>query len=254
MRTDLSCVAVVMMSAALFACGGGSGPTGAPAGNNDTGDDGGASTPIEAGEPEAEAAPPVDHGAPSTTYPAFTPAFGQLQNNGGYIMKNPVIVPVTWDSDPSQANFDAFADQLGPSNYWKPDRPASTASVRRSAARPTTCTSRRRPPRRSRTRTCRRWSPRTPPQAPTAAPAPREDGPRRRRTRSTPSSCRPGTSLLIASGYGSNGNTPTDACAPGRRRLPRSGQLGLDAHRLRGRAELQLRRHAHIAATSRRCR
>ena len=214
MRTDLSCVAVVMMSAALFACGGGSGPTGAPAGNNDTGDDGGASTPIEAGEPEAEAAPPVDHGAPSTTYPAFTPAFGQLQNNGGYIMKNPVIVPVTWDSDPSQAKFDAFADQLGPSNYWNqtsseygigPAVSGTTNHVHISTAAPATIQD-------SDLQTMVATN--------AAASADGGTGTAGGWPAATTDTIYafflpPGTSLLIASGYGSSGNTPTDACGQG---------------------------------------
>jgi hypothetical protein len=60
-----------------------------------------------------------DEGAPSTTYPAFKPDFGQIIKNNGYVMHAPVVVPVTWNSDPSQASFDAFADGLGASTYWQ---------------------------------------------------------------------------------------------------------------------------------------
>src|SRR5260370_10191512 len=47
------------------------------------------------------------------------PDFGQIVNNGGYVMKSPVIAPVTWNSDPSQAMFDAFVDGLGATAYWQ---------------------------------------------------------------------------------------------------------------------------------------
>ena len=77
-------------------------------------------TPVEAGAPEAaaEAGPPVDHGAPSSTYPAFPPDFGQLVQAGPG-MSAPVIVAITWDSDASQASFDTFADTVGGTAYWK---------------------------------------------------------------------------------------------------------------------------------------
>jgi hypothetical protein len=160
MRTYFSCVVVAMMSAAFFACGGGNGPTGAGPGDGGTTvvtEGGGgsveASTPVptpEAGIPEASPeAAPVDHGSPSTTYPAFPPAMGQIQNNGGYVMKNPIIVAITWDSDPSQSKFDDFADQIGPSNYYKqtagdygvgPAVSGPTNHVHLSAPPPTTVT------------------------------------------------------------------------------------------------------------------
>jgi hypothetical protein len=120
MKTNLSCLVVVaMVSGSLIACGGGSSGS-----NQDNGNDGGVeggptTTPVEAGA--ADAAPeaaPVDHGAPSSTYPAFPPSVGQLQQNGGYTMKNPVIVPITWDADTSQASFDTFADEVGATSYW----------------------------------------------------------------------------------------------------------------------------------------
>jgi hypothetical protein len=109
-----------MASAGLFACGGGTGPSGAaPAATDDAGDtdSGPVTTPVEAGV-AMEAAAPVDHGAPSSTYPAFPVSFGQLEDNGGYKMKAPVIVAITWTADPSEAMFDAFADTLGGTAYW----------------------------------------------------------------------------------------------------------------------------------------
>jgi len=71
----------------------------------------------EAGSADAPA--PVDHGAPSGTYPAFPPGFAQLKDQGGHVMKSPVIVAITWNSDASQATFDAFADAIGGTTYWK---------------------------------------------------------------------------------------------------------------------------------------
>jgi hypothetical protein len=122
MRTNLTFIVIAMVSASVVACGGGSGPTGAaPPPAEDAGEatEGGpVTTPVEAGAP-VEAAAPVDHGAPSTTYPAFPVSFGQLQDNGGLKMTSPVIVAITWDSDPSQASFDSFADELGATSYWK---------------------------------------------------------------------------------------------------------------------------------------
>ncbi len=118
MRTNLSCIVIGMVSAGALACGGGVAPSGAPpAATDDAGTEGGPiTTPVEAGAP-VEAAAPVDHGAPSSTYPAFPVSFGQLAN-GGDNMTAPVIVAITWNSDPSQAYYDTFADELGGTSYW----------------------------------------------------------------------------------------------------------------------------------------
>ena len=64
-------------------------------------------------------APALDHGAVSTKYPAFAPAMGQLADNGGAVLKNPVIVTVTWAGDPKVAELEALGDQIGTSPYWK---------------------------------------------------------------------------------------------------------------------------------------
>jgi hypothetical protein len=69
--------------------------------------------------PADPVAPPLDHGAPSETYPAFKPEIGQLVNNGGHVMKNPVIVTVTWSGETNADTFEKFGDELGPSDYWK---------------------------------------------------------------------------------------------------------------------------------------
>jgi hypothetical protein len=121
MKLNLSVWIAGAVCGGLLACGGststGAGPTG------DAGE-GGAVVAPDAGTahdaaPEAEAAPPPDNGAPSQTYPAFLPEMGQLQNNGGLVMTKPVIVAITWASDPSAADFNTFADEIGATSYWK---------------------------------------------------------------------------------------------------------------------------------------
>ncbi|HEY8074062.1 MAG TPA: hypothetical protein VIF62_08135 [Labilithrix sp.] len=76
-------------------------------------------TPPAATDMPATPPPPKDHGAVSTTYPAFTPEVGQLVDNGGQVLTNPVIVTVTWANEPNVDTFEQFADALGPSAYWK---------------------------------------------------------------------------------------------------------------------------------------
>jgi len=66
----------------------------------------------------ADAAPDVDHGSVSTTYPAFTPDIGQITNNGGPVLAKPEIVTVTWPGDTNAATYEAFGDGLGKSQYW----------------------------------------------------------------------------------------------------------------------------------------
>jgi hypothetical protein len=117
---------------AAAACGGGTGtsPNGESTPQNDGGiasetgtppphmDAGGGST--DGGGPSSDAqADAGDHGQPSSNYPAFKPDFPTLQNNGGPVMKNPVVVAVTWHSDPSEASYQAFVDNIGATNYWK---------------------------------------------------------------------------------------------------------------------------------------
>jgi hypothetical protein len=75
------------------------------------------STPVE---PAAEpATPALDHGAPSTKYPAFAPAMGQLRNNGGAVLKKPVIVTVTWAGDDKADELETLGDTVGAGQYWK---------------------------------------------------------------------------------------------------------------------------------------
>jgi hypothetical protein len=130
MKRNLCCVAVM---AIVAACGGSttnsSTADGGPSGEQEAGVDTG--SPIDSGTgttkdsgggvkdsaPEAEAG--LDHGAPSTTYPAFTPSFAKLQNNGGLVMAHPIIVAVTWAADSSESSFQSFADNIGATAYWK---------------------------------------------------------------------------------------------------------------------------------------
>src|ERR1700722_5751807 len=115
---------VTLVSPSLLGCGGASSsatsapPDGAAPAEDEAGT-GSTTVPIEAGAPVVEAGPPpVDHGALSTTYPAYAPSFGQITNNGGIVMTTPTIVSITWNSDASQASFDAFADTIGQTSYW----------------------------------------------------------------------------------------------------------------------------------------
>ncbi len=76
-------------------------------------------------EPEptnpAPAAPAPDdtHGAPSTTYPAFTPSMPVLVNKGGKVLDKPVAITLTWDGDPDRATYEKLGDELGATPYWK---------------------------------------------------------------------------------------------------------------------------------------
>ncbi len=81
------------------------------------GDD--SNTPPAATDMPAPPAPPKDHGSVSAMYPAFTPEIGQLVDNGGQVLANPVIVTITWKGETAADQFEQFADALGPSEYWK---------------------------------------------------------------------------------------------------------------------------------------
>ena len=124
MKFNVFPVMALLVSSGLVACGGSTsdgGGGGNPGGNNQP-DSG--SNPPPAGDdagttPTADAAPPVDHGSPSKTFPAFKPEVGQLVNNGGDVLKNPVIVTVTWPGDTAAPSFEEFGDKIGATDYWK---------------------------------------------------------------------------------------------------------------------------------------
>jgi hypothetical protein len=65
------------------------------------------------------AAPVLDHGAPSTTYPAFAPAMGQLAKHSSNVLKSPVVVTVTWPDDTYATQFEALGDVITTGAYWK---------------------------------------------------------------------------------------------------------------------------------------
>jgi hypothetical protein len=86
-----------------------SGPQGGPA----------PTAPVDTTTPSDESAPVVDHGSPSDTYPAFPVDVGQLVNNGGHVLTNPVIVTITWSGDPNVEDYESFGDAIGTTDYWK---------------------------------------------------------------------------------------------------------------------------------------
>ena len=129
------CSVVVVLIASLAACGGqvSGDPTGqgAVSGAGDStatpATPGGTiatpAVPTDTAPPApTDTAPPVpvvDHGAPSSTYPAFKPDIAQLIDNGGDVLKAPVIVTVTFDGDANAADYESFGDGIGGSDYWK---------------------------------------------------------------------------------------------------------------------------------------
>ena len=83
-------------------------------------DSGGAPSPLaDAGVTTAlDAAPDVDNGAPSETYPAFPVDVAQITHNGGSVLAAPVVVTITWSTDTSADTYNAFGDSIGASSYW----------------------------------------------------------------------------------------------------------------------------------------
>ena len=72
-------------------------------------------TTTDAGPPDSG----LNHGAPSTTYPAFAPFMAQVVNNGGTVIPNPQISTVSWTNvDTQTATWEAFDDAIGTTSYW----------------------------------------------------------------------------------------------------------------------------------------
>ena len=118
---------MIVLVAACAGCGGGSGPSGAAPGTGDAGTD---AKPVQGAANEAgvegdagtptDAAPASDaNGATSTTYPAFAVDVGQVTDNGGPVLAAPVIVTVTWSTDPDAPTYDALGDAIGATPYWQ---------------------------------------------------------------------------------------------------------------------------------------
>jgi hypothetical protein len=102
--------------------GGEGGPTTTPVdggGGAPTTSDAGSKGNADAGASATEAGPGPGNGAPSTTYPAFTVDVAKVIANGGPVLKAPVVVTITWSSDPDAATYNALGDAMGPSTYWK---------------------------------------------------------------------------------------------------------------------------------------
>lgn len=132
MRLFVRALVGVVCGSSVFGCGGsvagdGGGAT-HPGSGSDAGGGSETSTPPEDSGTGGDATPiddaaavdtGPDHGAPSTTYPAFPPAYGLLANNGGTVLSAPVIVTVTWPGDDEADQLEAFGDAIGTTDYWK---------------------------------------------------------------------------------------------------------------------------------------
>ena len=100
------------------ASGGDTGTVVVDSGTPDTTPDDTTPPPTDSGADVADTAP-LDHGAPSTTYPAFVPAMGEIRNNGGSVLTAPVVVTITWPADDADVDAEeAFGDELGATKYW----------------------------------------------------------------------------------------------------------------------------------------
>jgi hypothetical protein len=118
--------AITMLLVAAYAgCGGAGTPSvgagasdagvGAkPTQGNDSGVESDAASPEDTGPGASDA-----NGATSTTYPAFPVDVAQVTDNGGPVLAAPVIVTVTWSTDPDAPTYDALGDTIGASAYWK---------------------------------------------------------------------------------------------------------------------------------------
>ncbi len=67
---------------------------------------------------ESDEPPPSADGA-SETYPAFVPEIAELVHNGGPVLKNPVIVTVTWPNESDVSSFEKLGDTIGATSYWR---------------------------------------------------------------------------------------------------------------------------------------
>jgi hypothetical protein len=126
--------ALGLMVVSSAACGGGVAPKADPSpGNQDSGPSPATTMPVEtvdAGtsvpghEAGTDSGAPVDaasdgaNAAASSTYPAFKVDVASVVDNGGAVLAAPVIVTVTWSTDPDAPTWNAFDDTVGASSYW----------------------------------------------------------------------------------------------------------------------------------------
>jgi hypothetical protein len=80
----------------------------------------------DAGESTGDAGTATDaskatdaNGAASEMYPAFQVDVAQVVDNGGPVLAAPVIVAITWSSDPDAETYNAMVDAIGATAYWK---------------------------------------------------------------------------------------------------------------------------------------
>ncbi len=108
-------------SLSILACGGDSSSQ-TDGGDEASTDDGGGQDVV------VEAAPDVDNGAPSSTYPAFKVDAPQVVTGGGPVLATPKVVPVYFANDDTTftGNVTTFLGKLASSTFWGPTPPALT--------------------------------------------------------------------------------------------------------------------------------
>ena len=111
----LASLTVAVSIFSLYACGGSDGGGAADTSDSGTGD-------TDAGKVAVDAGPPVDNGAPSTTYPAFKVDPPQVTTQHGPVLAAPKIVPVYFNHDDTAftGSITTFLDKLPGSTYWGP--------------------------------------------------------------------------------------------------------------------------------------
>jgi hypothetical protein len=133
---QLSIFGSTVLLATLVACGGST--TTSTNGNNSSGAGGSgaggeASNDTDAGTPtnttdadtatdaaaKVDAAPPVDNGAPSSTYPAFALDVPQVVSGGGPTLATPKVLPIFYPGYDLQAGVVDFVSTVGATDYWK---------------------------------------------------------------------------------------------------------------------------------------
>jgi hypothetical protein len=93
---------------------------GAQDGGGGTSDDAGTGGQTDAGNGGmTDGAGPSDaNGAPSSMYPAFPVDVAQVVNQKGPVLSAPVVVTITWSTDPDVQTYQALGDAIGASTYW----------------------------------------------------------------------------------------------------------------------------------------
>jgi hypothetical protein len=82
----------------------------------DAGVDAGVDAGMDSGVPDAGN---LDHGAPSTTYPAYAIDWPQLIGSDAGIIAQPRAVAVTYDGDTLRSDVETMISNLGATPYWQ---------------------------------------------------------------------------------------------------------------------------------------